>query len=70
MSQANTAQTSAAQATPTFAWVIEVETPWGWKKVGHLYRERAAARSWISFVKAAWHAKHARTVRVKLGRKP
>ncbi len=48
-------------------WMIEVRlTDTKWRRVGTPYRERATARSWLSFVKSAWHVRHARTVLVDL----
>jgi len=29
----------------------------GWRRVGPRYRDRAVARSWVSFVGKAWHSK-------------
>lgn len=36
-----------------------------WKKIGPSYATRKCARSWVPFVKAAWHAKRARVVEIK-----
>jgi hypothetical protein len=46
-------------------WQIEVLTPRGWVRMKPRYRDRKVASSWVSFVKAAWHANHGRTVKVK-----
>lgn len=48
------------------AYIIEIKIgPDEWKRVGKWYRRKEVARSWLSFVKAAWHAKHARVAEVK-----
>ena len=49
------------------AYRIEVQTgPDEWLPVGHLYRDRETAKSWVGFVKKARHARRARVVKVEL----
>lgn len=42
-------------------YAIEVQTPSGPRLVGPWYRSKAAAKSWVPFVKAAWHGCRTRT---------
>jgi hypothetical protein len=45
-------------------YMIEIEVePGVWKRVGRPYRLAKTARSWLSFVRSAWHAKYARVTR-------
>ena len=46
-------------------YVIEIEIGNNvWKRVGRYYRKRETARSWVTFVKKAWHVYRARVVKV------
>jgi hypothetical protein len=46
-------------------WRIQVQHPLDgkWVTMQPRYRERATARSWLGFVKAAWHGSPTRTIR-------
>lgn len=46
-------------------WRIQVRHPltWEWITVKGRYVERSTARSWLKFVKAAWHGSKVRTVK-------
>lgn len=47
-------------------YAIEVQiTETEWRRMAARYATKAVARSWIGFVKSAWHARHARVVEVK-----
>ena len=46
-------------------YVIEIQVgDHEWKRVGRYYRKRETARSWLTFVKRAWHVYRARVVKV------
>lgn len=39
-------------------YVIHVDHPvMGWIPVGHSYRDKAVAKSWLSFVRKAWYCR-------------
>ena len=45
-------------------YVIVIETDDGvWKQIGKPYQSQECARSWVSFVRAAWHAKRAKVIK-------
>lgn len=54
----------ATKEKPKPLWAIEVFDGVNWRRMNVRYRDRVTARSWIPFVKAAWYARHARTVDV------
>lgn len=47
------------------AFIILVEAlPGHWKRIGPVYRKRDTARSWLSFVRSAWHGAPTRIKRL------
>lgn len=50
-------------------YAIQVETPNGPRFVGPVYRSKDVARSWVPFVRAAWHGCRTRVVSEKQARK-
>lgn len=44
------------------AFAIEVETHRGWVRMQSRYKTKECARSWLSFVKKAWHSRRARVI--------
>lgn len=45
-------------------FAIEVLTHKGWVRMATRYRDKACAKSWVSFVKKFWHASRGRVVAV------
>lgn len=54
------------ETVPREVWAIEVFDGVHWRRMQARYSSRACARSWLSFVKLAWFARHARTVCVRV----
>jgi hypothetical protein len=49
-------------------YAIEVRlTDTEWRRMQARYKTKEAARSWLGFVKSAWHVRHARVVCVSEG---
>lgn len=38
-------------------YVLQVDSPFGKNLVGPWYRDKAAAKSWVSFTRAMWHCR-------------
>ncbi len=51
-------------AIPQAIFAIEVDTGNGWVRMRSRFASRESAHSWLSFVKSAWYARHARVVKV------
>lgn len=55
---------TAAERRARLIWAIEVFDGVEWRRMRARYYTRKGAREWLSFAKAAWHARHGRTVAV------
>ena len=54
--------------SPSFrdVFLIMVESPTGWRRVGPVYLSKENAKGWVPFVKSAWHGMTTRTKRVRI----
>lgn len=62
------AASAATDCSPSFrdVFLIMVDGPTGWRRVGPVYRSKEEAKGWVSFVKASWHGMTTRTRRVRI----
>jgi len=55
------------KTAPVTVYVIMVNHPFkGWTRVGRIYRDKEACKSWVPFVKSAWIGCMTRSRAVKI----